>query len=157
MSSQLTGIVASVEQRETIRSPIGGSVTFLARGEDTGGVLTALSVEVPPLMGPPLHVHKALDEAIYILAGDFRWRLGDATRPASAGSLVYVPRGLTHAFQNVGSDDGTMLITFMPAGMEGFFERQADLVAFDLDTFRAEAAREGMDVLGPPLAVSDPL
>ena len=50
-----------------------------------------------------------------------------------------------------------MLVTFFPAGMEGFFDRLASMTEFDLDTFSAAAAEHGMEVVGPPLAQSDPL
>jgi mannose-6-phosphate isomerase-like protein (cupin superfamily) len=140
-----------------IRSPIGGEVEFLARGVDTSGALSAFRIRVPSLAGPPLHVHHELDEAVYVLEGSFRWKLGEEIRDAPQGSYVFVPRGLPHCFQNVGAGEGTQLIQFAPAGMEGFFERQADLSEFDLDAFKAAAAREGMDVIGPPLARSDPL
>jgi quercetin dioxygenase-like cupin family protein len=157
MSSQLAGICVHAGDAETIRSPLGGDVTFLARGSQTDGAMSVFRVVVPAGSGPPLHVHDALDEAIYVLDGDVRWRLGEELLAAPAGSLVFVPRGLAHCFQNTGTEPATMLITFTPAGMEGFFERQADLAEFDLDVFRAAAAQEGMEVVGPPLAQSDPL
>jgi hypothetical protein len=76
---------------------------------------------------------------------------------APAGSFVFIPRGLAHAFQCVGPQPGRMLITFAPAGMEGFFERLSSLTSFDLEAFRDAAAQHGMDVVGPLLAESDPL
>src|SRR3954469_5190094 len=154
MSIELSGLVVVPGDGGTIRSPIGGAVTFLARAEETNGALSAFAVSVPPLEGPPLHVHHDLDEAIYVLEGDFRWKLGDELRSAPAGSFIFIPRGLAHGFQNVGEDEGRMLIVFAPAGMEGFFERQADLAAFDPEAFRSAAAQEGMEVVGPPLAQS---
>jgi hypothetical protein len=45
----------------------------------------------------------------------------------------------------------------MPAGMEGFFERLSRMEEFDTEEFRAAAAEQGTEVVGPPLAVSDPL
>ena len=50
-----------------------------------------------------------------------------------------------------------VLVTFFPAGMEGFFDRLASMTEFDLDTFRVAAAEHGMEVVGPPLGESDPL
>jgi hypothetical protein len=41
--------------------------------------------------------------------------------------------------------------------MEGFFDRLSSMTEFDLDTFRAAASAHAMEVVGPPLAVSDPL
>src|SRR3954447_25123452 len=93
---------------ETIRSPIGGDVTFLARGSQTNGAMSVFRVVIPPGEGPPLHVHDALDEAIYVLDGDVRWRLGEELIAAPAGSLVFVTRGLAHCFQNTGIEPATM-------------------------------------------------
>ena len=86
-----------------------------------------------------------------------RFKLDDELSATPAGSFVFIPRGVAHCFQNVGEEPGRMLVTFTPAGMEGFFERLSELTAFDLDTFRRAAAEHGMEVVGPPLAQSDPL
>ena len=50
-----------------------------------------------------------------------------------------------------------MLVTFTPAGMEGFFEELSSMAEFDPEAFRRAGAAHGMEVTGPPLAVSDPL
>ena len=48
---------------------------------------------------------------------------------------------------------------FTHAGMEGFFDRFAELPseAVDVDAFRRIGEAVGMEVVGPPLAVSHPL
>ena len=145
------------DRGETVRSPIGGDVTFIARGEHRNGATTALDIVVPRGEGPPLHRHTREDEWIYVLEGDLRWKLGDELSTTPAGSFVFIPRGLAHCFQNVGEAPARMLIIFAPAGMERFFDRQAELTVFDPEAFRRAAAEYGMEVLGPPLAESDPL
>jgi quercetin dioxygenase-like cupin family protein len=132
-------------------------VTIVARGEQTSGAFTVLEFAVPPGEGPPLHVHTREDELVQVVDGDFRWKLGDELSPSAPGSFVFIPRGLPHGFQNVGDGPGRHRITFAPAGMERFFELQAELTEFDLDAFKHAAAEVGMDVVGPPLAESDPL
>jgi oxalate decarboxylase/phosphoglucose isomerase-like protein (cupin superfamily) len=77
MSSERAGVVVGAGDGETTSSPLGGDVRFVVRGSDSGGALTALEVANPPGQGPPLHVHTAQDEAIHILDGELRWRLGD--------------------------------------------------------------------------------
>jgi quercetin dioxygenase-like cupin family protein len=144
-------------EAKTVRSPIGGDVTYLARGEQTGRALTALDVAVPPGEGPPLHRHTREEEWVYVLEGTLRWMLGDKLTSAPAGSSVFIPRGLPHCFQNVGDLPARMLITFAPAGMEGFFDRLAELTEFDFDAFTRAAEEHGMEVVGPPLAESNPL
>jgi hypothetical protein len=83
--------------------------------------------------------------------------LGDELSVRGPGTFVFIPRGLAHTWQVMGKQSGRMLITFAPAGMEGFFDRLSTLTEFDPEVFRGVGAEYGMDVVGPPLAVSDPL
>jgi len=142
----------------TIEGPVGGPLAFKVRGNETGGSLTALVNIIPPGEGPPVHTHAAEDESWYVLEGDLRFSLGGELAPAPAGSFVFVPRGTPHCFQNVGTAPARLLVLFTPSGMERFFERFATIPAgrFDPESFRAAGAEAGMDVVGPPLAVSHP-
>ena len=143
----------------TIQGPVGGPLTFKARGEQTNGSLTVFENTVAAGEGPPLHAHAGEDEAWYVLDGDFRFRLGDELRSAPAGSFVFVPRGVPHCFQNTGDRPGRLLVMFTPAGMERFFERFAAL-PHDADVaaaFGSIGSEVGMEVVGPPLARSHPL
>src|SRR3954470_11877673 len=145
-------------QGETIQGPVGGPLTFKARGEQTGGALTALENVIPPGEGPPLHTHAAEDESWYVLEGELQFRIGEERSRAPAGSFVFVPRGTRHAFRNVGDEPARILVLFTPSGMEAFFERFAAGAASEAGpaSFRPVGATVGMDVCGPPLAVSDP-
>jgi quercetin dioxygenase-like cupin family protein len=145
------------EQARSMRSPIGGDATILAGGDQTGGALAAIDVVVPPGEGPPLHIHTREDETAYVLEGELRWKLADEMNSSPAGSFVFIPRGLPHAFHNPTGDPARMLITFSPAGMEGFFEALAEQTTVDLEAFRSAAATHSMEVVGPPLAESDPV
>ena len=153
----MRGIVVGSGEGEEIRSPLGGRVRFLARGEETGGAASIMDVANGPGDGPPLHVHPGLDEWIYILEGEVRWKLGDEMKRGPTGCSVFIPRGLPHTWQVVGDAPARMLVAFLPAGMEGFFEALSMLTDFDPDAFRRVGAENGMDVVGPPLAESDPL
>jgi quercetin dioxygenase-like cupin family protein len=136
---------------ETIEGPAGGPLTFKARGEQTGGTLTALENVIAPGDGPPLHTHAGEDEAWYVLAGTLRFRLGEAEAAAPAGTFVFVPRGTPHCFVNAGEDPARILVLFTPSGMERFFDRFAALSAFDPAAFASIGADVGMAVTGPPL------
>jgi quercetin dioxygenase-like cupin family protein len=142
---------------EETRSPLGGELKFLLRGEQSDGSLAVLEVANSPGDGPPLHVHTREDETAYVLAGEVRWKLGDESFSSGPGSFIFIPKGVAHTWQVVGSEDGRMLVSFAPAGMEGFFDRLSDQTEFDPEAFRSAAAEHGMEVVGPPLAESDPL
>lgn len=46
-----------------------------------------------------LHVHHADDEAWHVLAGTLRFRFADRQVEAPAGSTVFVPAGVPHAYE----------------------------------------------------------
>ncbi len=69
---------------ETIRNPVGGSLTFKVRAEQTNGALTVVESTAPPGEGPPLHVHANEDEALYTLDGTLRFRMEDEVQTAPA-------------------------------------------------------------------------
>ena len=52
--------------------------------------------------GPPqLHVHDEDDEAWHVLEGTLRFRLGERTVDAGAGSTVFVPAGTPHTYESL--------------------------------------------------------
>jgi quercetin dioxygenase-like cupin family protein len=152
-----SGVIRQRGEVEMIGNPLGGSVTLLLRGADTGGAFTALETVVPPGEGPPLHVHGNEDETMYVLAGTLRFKLGDELRTAPPGSLIFIPRGTHHTFHVVGEEPARMLVHFNPSGMERFFESFAALESPDPGAFARVGAEAGMTVVGPPLAESDPV
>lgn len=90
----------------------------------TGGSfsVTEMLVAPSPVLGAPPHIHHNEDEAFYVLEGTVSYRLGGQEAQVSAGSLVFIPRGTLHAFNNVGADAARLLFVLSPAGFEHFFE-----------------------------------
>jgi quercetin dioxygenase-like cupin family protein len=140
-----------------IANPVGGRITFALRGEQTDGRLLALETVAAPGEGPPLHTHADEDECLVVLDGEMRFRFGDDVEAAPAGSVVYVPRGAPHTWQNVGDDPARMLVLFAPAGMETFFDRFAAMDGTPgMEAFARATEGTGMEVVGPPLSVTHP-
>jgi quercetin dioxygenase-like cupin family protein len=157
MAEQDSGaFVSAPGEGQTVNNPLGGPLTFKARDEQTGGALTAFESTAAPGEGPPLHRHPNQDEVIYMLAGRLRVRLEETIHEAPAGSFVFIPKGITHTWQNAGDDQARLLVLFAPAaaGMEQFFERSAELAddTRAADAFEKFASDAGMEVLGPPLS-----
>jgi mannose-6-phosphate isomerase-like protein (cupin superfamily) len=144
---------------KTIEGPVGGPAIIKAHTQNTNGSVAAVENVIPPGQGPPLHSHGREDEMWLILEGAFRFRAGSEISMAPAGSFVFVPRGTPHCFQNIGETAGRVMVLFTPSGMERFFELHAQLPPGPPDpaAYNAIAASCSMDVLGPPLALSDPI
>jgi quercetin dioxygenase-like cupin family protein len=153
-------ILIAPNDGRTVKNPAGGVLTFKAGAGQTGGAVTAFQTTVAPGEGPPLHLHPSEDEVLYVLHGELRVRLEAAIHKAPAGSFVFIPRGVPHTWQNAGDHEASLFVLFTPAaaGMERFFERSAELAddARAADAFKKFASDAGMEVLGPPLAQTDP-
>lgn len=159
MSNEAMAFFVSPGEGKTIRGPAGGALTFKARAEQTGGRFLCFENIIAPKDGPPLHVHAGEDEMWYVLEGQFRFQTGDERFAAPVGSFVFVPRGTPHCFQNVGDTPARILVMFTSSGMQRFFDQFDALPPGPVDpaTFRALGRESGMEVIGPPLAVSAPL
>ena len=100
----------------------GGLVTFYALGEETGGAFTLFEEATAPRDSALPHLHHEEDQAFYVLQGEHEFVCDGRTFGAEAGSFVYVPRGVVHSFENVGTTPGRLLIFSTPAsGTESFF------------------------------------
>ncbi len=106
---------------------------LLADRVRTHGRLTLIESRVGPGDVTPLHVHAEMDEAFYVLEGNYTVRCGEDAFAVEAGAFVYLPHGVPHSYE-AGPQGGRKLIFGLPAGLEDFFR--------DMDT------RDDWDELG---------
>jgi quercetin dioxygenase-like cupin family protein len=103
----------------------GNRVTFVYREPDAAySIVEWTTASSAP--GTPPHLHRATDEAFYVLEGTFGFQVGDRTLEAPAGTFLFVPRGREHAFWNGGATEARLLSTLSPAGFESYFEELAE-------------------------------
>ena len=142
-----------------LTTPIGDPIRVKATTLDTAGSLTIIEFQVAPNNGPGVHIHFREDELWYVIEGEFRFKAGDAMLHASTGGFAFGPRGLPHAFQNIGETAGRLLVITTPSGLERFFDQYAELLPGPIDqrTLEAIAVANWSKFVGPPLAESDPL
>lgn len=104
----------------------GETGRFLLRAEDTEGRFSYYVVVVPAGEGTVLHLHEQMDETFHVVDGEFEITVGSRTHSATAGTVVFGPREVTHAFRNVGPGPGTLHCIATPGGIEHFFEELSD-------------------------------
>lgn len=103
------GVVVLPDQAPRVSGPMGreaDTFAILATGEQTGGAIGLLRVTVAPKRGPGLHLHRGEDDCLCVLQGAFHFKHGDHVVRAPAGSVVFLPRGHAHTFQNIGAEPG---------------------------------------------------
>jgi mannose-6-phosphate isomerase-like protein (cupin superfamily) len=122
-------------------------VTFKITGKD-GSVSSVFEVVVPPGFDVGAHVHEHSQEMFYVLEGeldllafepteragtdwqDWESAEGDRVTRAGAGSCMFVPEGVPHAFRNGSDKAARMLFQCHPAPYhEQYFEEIAEIWA----------------------------
>ena len=143
----------------------GGLAVLRATGDQTEGRFAVLELLAPKGFASPLHIHRSEDEFFVVLSGEVRVQHGEDVIEAVAGSVVYGPRDVAHAF-HVDSAEARMLLFFGPAGVEGFFRDggkparslglpPAEEQFLDKQALKEIAGRYHQEFIGPPLPPKD--
>lgn len=148
----------------------GEGATFWAMGNrftrklgasDTGDQLGLLEVVAPVGAAPPLHVHHREAEVFYLLEGAMVYRAGADTFELAAGSSIYLPKDVPHAFRVIGRVPARFLALTVPGGIETLYEdlgRPPDSDELpgppspeEVTAWLRASQRYGLEVVGPPL------
>jgi mannose-6-phosphate isomerase-like protein (cupin superfamily) len=136
-------------------------LTLKVSSEQTGGAYSLFEVAVGPGGGEGSHVQHREDECFYVLEGHFGFVVEGEEIEAGTGSLVYVPRGDLHVFENTGETTGRMLVSQTPGGVyEGFVEEvgepandettpPATAEPPDVDRLAAVGMEYGVEIVSP--------
>jgi len=138
-----------------------GLAVLKATGDQTDGRFAVMELLAPKGFASPLHIHRTEDEFFVVLSGEVRVQHGEAVNEAVAGSLVYGPRDIAHAF-HVDSAEARLLLFFGPAGVEGFFRDAGKPAGFlglppaaeeflDREALKEIGSRYHQEFVGPPL------
>lgn len=126
---------------------------FLVPSAAVDGAFTVFEEDVPPGLGPPLHVHKVEHEHFYVLDGLIRFRCEDKTLEMPTGGSVVIPPGARHAFRNIGDAPARIVVTLTPGGGDGFFRdvERLGLGPGDKAAIDELAAKYNLEFVGPPI------
>ena len=113
---------------------------------------------------PCAHVHSREAEAFYLLDGSLTYQAGEELHHLAAGSFVYLPPGVPHAFRVTGTAPVRFLGLVAPGGLMSLYdevgiparERRlpgADGLPAEEEIMRwiETGPRYGLSVVGPPL------
>ncbi len=121
----------------------------LLRGEDSDSAVSIVESTMPARApGPPLHSHD-FDEAFYVLDGELTFQLDDKQTTATAGELVFAPRGAPHTVANLTDSPARYLLVLTPSGFEREFARRAAKEAGVTPPDWALQAIPAVNYLGP--------
>jgi quercetin dioxygenase-like cupin family protein len=81
--------------------------------------LLLVRVRMPPGTGHAFHRHPAMEEIIYVVAGEAEQWVGEETRRLGAGDIAHIPRDTVHGTYNAGADTLVFLAILSPATFDG--------------------------------------
>ena len=121
MSNNTKAAVTHSKDLQWFNTMPGEQMAIRIHSNQVGGAVTIMEARVPALSGPPKHFHKDREEIFEVLEGTFRFQCGDEEFDVTPGTSVVIPRGVPHAWANIGSDIARIMFTFAPGGVDDFF------------------------------------
>lgn len=165
---ETTGVVVRAAGEGPATWAMGSLFERLATGDETGGALGLSLVTQPPGVATPLHEHGNEAEAFYLIDGTMTYRAGDDIHRLQAGSFIYLPKGLPHAFRITGETPARFIALTVPGGLMSLYDEvgipaaQRRLPGQDGLPLAEEVARwnevgprYGLRVVGPPIPADE--
>lgn len=122
MSQDLSGVVFRAAHEGPTTWAMGSLFERLCSAEETAGTLGMALVTQPPGIATPLHVHSREVECFYLLEGEMVYRAGDAYFELGAGSFIFLPKGVPHAFRITGEGPVRFLGLTVPGGLMSLYD-----------------------------------
>lgn len=142
---------------------MGSLFEMKLRSAESNGGAAAMLVTQPPGVATPQHVHEREAEIAFVLEGTMTYRAGDEVFHLEAGSFLYLPKGVPHAFRITGDVAARWLGITLPGGLEHLYDevgRPADERRLpggpmpdpdEIMRWVECAPRYGLRVVGPPV------
>jgi len=140
--------------------PAGGGKVY----EDTPGRMFALKLAagqtdesimlfeetVPAGTKSTHHLHHDSDEVVWVLEGEFTFKIGDEVFSGGPGTCAFLPRAVPHAWKNSDAGPGRAVFLYTPGAAGKYIEEMRERPQTLSEAEReAERARHGWKLIGP--------
>jgi quercetin dioxygenase-like cupin family protein len=158
--TRMTRSVISGPDTQTAIWFLGALSQLRVGGEQTGGAFALADHLARRGNASPVHVHDQDDETFFVLGGELRVFLGEDEHTAGPGTVVVLPRCISHAYV-VTSATARFLTLHTPAGFEQFAAEVGEPARAltlppppagppDLAALAQAAAQHQITILAPP-------
>ena len=115
--------------------------------DQTGQSIMLFEETVPAGTRSTHHLHHDSDEVVWVLEGEFTFRIGDEVTTGGPGTCAFMPRNVPHAWKNSGTVPGRVVFLYTPARAGQFVEEMIERPGEGELKKRLEDS--GWEVLGP--------
>jgi quercetin dioxygenase-like cupin family protein len=131
----------------------GRSATLKLLNSETSESVMAFEETAPAGTDTTFHLHYDSDELIYVLSGEFTFKIGNQLTVGGPGTCAFIPRGVAHAWKSTGAESGQALFLYTPGGAGRMFEEarqlQRPLSSMDDCEIAEFFKRFGWETIGP--------
>jgi quercetin dioxygenase-like cupin family protein len=122
------------------------AITARVLGAQTGGAFELYELALGPAT-IDYHVHRKLDETIYVVEGEIEFLVAGEKFLRPAGTVAFIPRGVHHGFANRGPARARVLILFTPSGNQHEYFRELErlFAASTLNTAELQTLQKRYD------------
>jgi quercetin dioxygenase-like cupin family protein len=134
---------------EELRALDGTRTTKLGAAS-TGGTFSLSELAMPAGAGAPMHLHTREDEVFRVQEGRFAFEVEERAIIATAGDLLFIPRGVLRSFRNIAAAPGRLLALVVPGAIEEMRRELSRLTGDGLlheTTLRSLLREHGVEML----------
>ncbi len=118
--------------------------------DQTGGSIMLFEETVPAGTRSTHHLHHDSDEVVWVLEGEFTFKIGDEVFSGGPGTCAFLPRKVPHAWKSNGPGTGRAVFLYTPGSAGRFVEERFERERPLTDDERGRALeRYGWEVIGP--------
>src|SRR5260370_14505870 len=92
----------------------GRTAALKLQNEQTGQSVMAFEEVTPAGTETPLHLHRDSDEVMYVLSGQYSFKVADSVSSGGPRACVSMPLGIPHAWKNSGAGTGRAILFYTP-------------------------------------------
>ena len=118
--------------------------------DQTGRSIMLFEETVPAGTKSTHHLHHDSDEVVWVLEGDFTFKIGDEVFTGGPGTCAFLPRKVPHAWKSNGPGTGRAVFLYTPGHAGRYVEERFERGQPLSDAERARALeRYRWEVIGP--------
>ena len=118
--------------------------------DQTGQSIMLFEETVPAGTRSTHHLHHDSDEVVWVLEGEFTFKIGDEVFSGGPGTCAFLPRNVPHAWKSNGPETGRAVFLYTPGRTGRYIEERFERAQPLSDAERAHALeRYGWEVIGP--------
>jgi mannose-6-phosphate isomerase-like protein (cupin superfamily) len=92
----------------------GRTAALKLLNRQTGESVMAFEEVAPAGTKTPLHLHHDSDEVMFVISGEFSFKIGDEFSNGGPGTCAFMPRDIPHAWKNCGTEAGRAFFMYIP-------------------------------------------